>query len=188
MVEPVTAASVFAVISYVSTSIAFFNNINNLSKQQFHDADEAIRQVHALVAYQPDKSLRERIEVKYRYLHTILAHWNEIDNYTLRKFADEILYGDGSINNAIWRFHISVYAPEGYFALMTNNALDERYWGKGPLGIRGTDSAAVNEKFHKFFPTFLDVEMQATSLIYFGFFVERLFDCKLGFISSEILT
>lgn len=179
----VEIATIFAVIGYASTSIKFFNNVNELSKQQFQDANALIRDIHEMVVYQADKTLLGKIDVKFQRLQTILKNWKTIDKTTKKAFAKEILEGDGSVDNAIWRFHNSVYAPGGYFELKTTNILNEKY---GLLGILGTSSRKAGQKLRKFFPTMLEVEMKATTLIYFGYYVKRLYSSEYFNVLREI--
>lgn len=173
---PVEIAAIFTVIGYATQGVEFFNQLNDLNNQQFEDATTLLRDIHQLVIYSPDKALLERIDAKYDRFVEILDHWDTIDNNTKTTFANEILYGDGSVDNAIRRFHKSVYAPGGYFEEKTNSILDEECnsFLKRLLTLKNkTNGELAKEELNKFFPTLLEVEMKATTLILFGYHLEK---------------
>lgn len=76
---------------------------------------DILQDIHELVIYSPDKTLVGKIDVKYERFVEYLQNWDTIDVDTKLSFANEILIGDGSVDNAIRRFHNSVYARGGYF-------------------------------------------------------------------------
>lgn len=168
----VTIVTILKLLGYVNTGWKFFDNIQGLFLSEFDDATALIRTVHEVVVYMPEKTLLGRIDVKYRRLEQYIDNIDNINDQTLLSFKNEILYGDGSVHNAIERFHKSVYEDGGYFDVKQNYILTKLYGG---WPVRHTDAFKADEKLRKFFPGLLEVEMQAHSLINFGFFLERLF-------------
>lgn len=166
MVVAAELATILTVIEYSTMAYDFFSKINELTTEQFKTAETLLRDIHHLVMFQPDKTLLGKIDVKYERFQDMIQHWETIDNTTKREFAKEILFGDNSVDNAIRRFHNSVYEKDGYFDTKIKNWSQESIFTKTSL--------QMEKNFKEFFPAFVEVEMKAITLIYFGYYLEQL--------------
>lgn len=182
MTELVT---ILSVLGYAGTNLNFFNQVHQLDTKHFQDARLLLQDIHSLVVYQADKTLIGGINAKYDRFVDILEHWNTTDANTKRAFAMEILEGDASVDNEIRRFQTSAYAPGGYYEEETKNILSDKHASHPKRLVLHmiTDNMAI-EELKKFFPTLLEVEMKATTLIFFGYYMEQSLSGKTKLVIS----
>lgn len=144
-------------------SLATF--VHYLSLEGFTNAITLIRDVSDKVVYP--------VGWKYqRKMKRIVGSWHtgNLGERTLEAFAKEILKGDESVVSSIREFQKSVYASGGFFEVMIYNIVNESY--------------QVEEELRKLFETMLEVKMKATTLIYFGNFLKRVFNSKWSISNS----
>uniref|UniRef100_A0A336L7H5 CSON006229 protein n=1 Tax=Culicoides sonorensis TaxID=179676 RepID=A0A336L7H5_CULSO len=181
--------------------ICFLNAFNGLEENDFKKAIFLLENIESMLKFDPDQKLIDLINVKYEKFIDYHRNWKSLDDLTKKKFAEELLFGDKSIENLIRRFVNKAYEQGGYvdqtIRSIIKNIVDEKEKKMVvPMIPTGDPYEAglqtyehcenmkkwrketlIKEcekavpKFNEFYQKLLSVEYKATTLILFGYVI-----------------